>query len=120
MNEQQIAQRIAQPPIFYSIEGIRRDCQREFNSHWFDADSMRFFNSRVSSNVYATAKPNLWLFVSSERFDWSGRHPRLYSIRVYNSFTGNIDTIGEFQQYESYSAAHYHAARIAPDYEGEA
>lgn len=97
------------PERFYSTEDIRRHC--EYHTHWFDASSMRFFDSRIGSNVYPTNNPYITLFVSSERFDEKTK--RYYSIRSYDSRTHDIDTIGEFQQYDSSRQANREAKRIA-------
>lgn len=104
------------PETFYNTDQIEIDAQRH-GSHWFDVSSKRFFNSRVGYNVYPCANPYLTLFVSSERYTWSGNEPRLYSVRCYDSRTGNINTIGEFQEYRSSSAANNAAKRLAPTME---
>ena len=79
--------------------------------HWFDKSALRFFSSRISSHVYSV--PGGALFVSSEQFKGfrSEDGPRLYSIRSC-TFDGAIDTVGEFQQYESSKAAHTEALRL--------
>ena len=66
--------------------------------HFFSPSNMRFFSSRVHSEVY-----NGCYFVTSEKFDW--KSPRLYTVRKIES-NGDITTIGEFQQYDSRSKAH--------------
>jgi len=64
--------------------------------HFFEASSMHFFNSRISS--YTRGR----FFVTSERQDWE--KPRLYTVRVLNE-RGGIDSIGNFQEYSTLSAA---------------
>jgi hypothetical protein len=59
---------------YNTIDQIKAD-NKGIGNHWFDADTMRFFNSRVNRKVY-----DGHLFVSSEQFDSDS--PRLYSIRV--------------------------------------
>lgn len=59
--------------------------------HWFDADTLRFFKSRISNWDVITG-----YFISSER---GPNDQRLYSIRKGNFETGNVTTIGQFQQY---------------------
>ena len=76
-------------------------------SHWLDPASMRFFNSRLGQTVYPI--PGGALFISSERFDYSS--PRLYSVRSC-TWDGCIDTVGEFQQYATSTAAHSAASRL--------
>lgn len=86
---------------------------KEAGSHWFDADSMRFFRSRVGSGGYVHEDGRIF-FVSSERFVSStGWSPgRKYSVRVMTP-DGNVDTVGEFQQYASRSGADAAARRAA-------
>jgi hypothetical protein len=76
-------------------------------SHWFDRSAMRYFNSRIGERVHPV--PGGALFVSSEQFDWNS--PRLYSVRSC-TFEGSIDTVGEFQQYATNSAAHAAASSL--------
>jgi len=72
-----------------------RNIKRRHQGHWFDTDTMRFFRSRIAQT--ATVKDGKAYFVSSEQFNYSS--PRLYSVRVCDMETGEIDTLGEFQQY---------------------
>lgn len=95
--------------------------------HFFDKDSMRFFNSRVSEMVYPTFGDFGTLFVTSERDSGSsyGHHARFYTVRRAYWSTDNepgsstfgqdyisLETVGEFQQYMSRSGAHKAAKRI--------
>jgi len=68
--------------------------------HFFSPDTMRFFNSRIGSTV--KVKGTLAYFVTSER-DYA--QPRLYSLRVCNLDNGHMDTIGEFQAYQTRAQA---------------
>lgn len=97
-------------PTFYTVADIERHAAG--HTHWFDRDTKRFFNSRLGFNVYRTANPFFWLFVTSERNSW-GNHPRLYSVRSYDSRTREVDTVGEFQGYNSSAGANRAARRIA-------
>jgi len=78
-----------------------REVERAHPGHWFDVDTMKFFSSRVAQT--ATVKDGKAYFVSSEQYD--RRSPRLYSVRVCDMATGEIDTVGEFQEYETSSQA---------------
>ena len=54
------------------------DTAERCGSHWFDSDTMRFFNSRLCySTAIPTSDGSVW-FVSSER---DGNDPRFYTIR---------------------------------------
>ena len=78
--------------------------------HFFDRESMRFFNSRILSDVYR----GRW-FVTSERNDMPYSQPatRLYTVR-YVREDGTLETVGEFQQYETAYQAKK-AARLAAE-----
>ena len=80
-------------------------------SHWFDPAALRYFSSRISLTVYPV--PGGALFISSEQFRplYAAPEPRLYSVRSC-TLAGNIDTVGEFQQYRTRAAAHAAAARM--------
>ena len=70
--------------------------RRLHKGHWFDAVALRFFRSRFSEA--AVQHDGGYLFVSSERFDH--KTPRFYSVRFCDA-DGNIETIGDFQEYKS-------------------
>jgi len=78
--------------MFDTMDEVR-EANRAAGRHWFEPSTMRFFNSRIGSELYGNK-----YFISSERFDYNS--PRLYTIRyVYPD--GSITTIGNFQQYVS-------------------
>lgn len=105
------------PQIFYSTNEIVRDSRG--STHFFDTDAKRFFSSRIGQNAYRTANPFKTLFTTSEQFvmynGYSER--RKYSVRLYDSRTKNIDTVGEFQQYRSSREANTAAIRLIPTIE---
>ncbi len=72
--------------------------------YFFDTDTMRFFNSRVSNILYGGR-----YFVTSER---CGYDSRLYTVREA-LLNGTIATHVEFGQYRSRSGAHARAKRLA-------
>jgi hypothetical protein len=65
--------------------------------YFFEKSTMRFFNSRVFPNVYASARG--WYFVTSERMELTAQYPPKYTIRVMRA-DGNVDDASEFQQYD--------------------
>lgn len=84
-------------------------------NHFFDADTMRFFASRVLPYTWSAPGSHLTFFVTSERFE--GEYPlvdgpRLYTVRVFNLVTGDVNTHGPFQGYDTPEAA-FNAARDA-------
>ena len=64
-----------------------------YSGHFFDKDTMRFFNSKVYEGFYYDR-----FIITSEK--QSHAHDRKYSIRIICP-TGTIDTIGEFQGFSS-------------------
>jgi hypothetical protein len=66
--------------------------------YFFSPSSMRFFRSKIASQSVINGR----YFITSEQFD--ANSPRLYTIRIAND-DGSIDTVGEFQGYETVEAA---------------
>jgi len=71
-----------------------KNCNKSHGGHWFSTDTMKFFRCRLPKTVIAEK-----YFITSEQFDTNS--PRLFTIRSIEWETGKIDTIGEFQQFES-------------------
>jgi len=81
-------------------------------SHYFDADTMRFFSSRLLSGAvaldgYETKEGRRYLFVTSERDTYAGE-PRSYTVRMLTLGTVRddrpsveIDTVGGFQAFST-------------------
>lgn len=84
------------------------DMERKHYGHWFDRDTMRFFKSRIMSNIFPS-KTAIY-FVSSEQND---NRPRLFTVRKYDIKNDDISTIGEFQGYESKTKALTSALNLA-------
>lgn len=84
------------------ISNIRQHNKRA-GQHWFDKDTLAFFNGIVYPNTRTVKDDNGLnvgtLFVSSERCDWVDNAPRLYSVRMYRHDNHQVDTIGVFQGY---------------------
>lgn len=96
--------------------------RREHRGHWFDPGTLRFFRSRVARHAYESNDGRYRFFVSSEQHAYRDpysytlhRDPRLYSVRVQDTVTGAIDTVGTFQGYESRKAADNDARGYALD-----
>lgn len=91
------------PTTFANVDEVRK-ANKAINHHWFDRESMAFFNSQV---IGADKLINKRFFVTGEQFD--EKSPRLWSIR-YAKPDGAVETYGEFQAYETrrdaLSAAH--------------
>jgi len=69
--------------------------------HFFDPGAMRFFKSKVDTFIFGER-----FFVTSEQ---GPNDVRRYSVREAK-FDGSIDTIGEFQAYDSLTKARIAAA----------
>ena len=78
------------------LKQLARDC----GSYFFSPDTMRFFNSRVSNNVWGGR-----YFITSERYDYNT--PRRYTVREFTYSNGvlEFDTVGEFQEFPTMSQA---------------
>jgi hypothetical protein len=76
---------------------------RETGHHFFDADTLRFFRSRINARVYHAHATGVAYFVTSEQAPHS---PRRYTLRRFDQATGEVETVGEFLQYATRSAAH--------------
>ena len=61
---------------------------------WFSPEAMRFFGSKIESGPLKQK-----YFVTSEQFEDDS--PRLFTIRVYDPKTHQIDTVGDFQGYKT-------------------
>jgi hypothetical protein len=83
--------------------------------HWFDADTMRFFRSRLPQSAYANNTKEIAYFVTSEQFVPSEgpAHPRKYTVRSYDFRTRDIGTVGKFQQYRDDASATAAAKELA-------
>jgi len=75
---------------YRTIEDVKR-ANRQVGGHWFDADTMRWFNTVIESRLIGGK-----YFVTSERMDRD--QPKRYTVRRALP-DGGVDTVGEFQQY---------------------
>lgn len=99
------------PGEWLTIRQIR-GANRAAGQHWFDPDTLAFFNSRIHQRVYGGR-----FFVTSERDDypngaWDGE--RRYTVRRAED-DGTISTFGEFGQYPTAREAHSAARRAAEE-----
>ena len=89
--------------IYGSIDQVRQANERS-GYHFFDQSTLRFFSSRVLSNIYGGR-----YFVTSERGPGMAR---AYTLRRVND-NGSIATVGEFQSYATARQAKAAALRQA-------
>ena len=84
---------------YQDIEEIKQ-ANKELGHHWFDTDTMKFFNCRIHGGVIRGK-----YFVTSEASDILNQ-PRRYSIRSADE-TGAIQTHNGFGNYASVQMAEY-------------
>lgn len=71
---------------------------KESGQHWFDEGAMRFFNTKIET------KPNVAnMFITSEYME--DPNEKRYTWRVFNLKTNKVETLGEFQKYETLEEA---------------
>ena len=82
-----------------------QNLNRRSGFFFFSQDTTRFFRSRYPDE--AIIKGNDAFFITSEKFVSSDgtSQPRKFTIRKANLSTGDVDTVGEFQQFSSKSQA---------------
>ena len=90
---------------YASIDHIKV-ANAERGHYFFDPATMRFFRSKIASRSVINGR----YFITSEQFDATS--PRLYTIRICHD-DGTIDTVGEFQQYETVAAAKRVASQLS-------
>ncbi len=96
----------------YSIRDLQAHYERKTSGHWFEPSTMRFFRSRLNEKLYyceRLTEPSVILFISSEQ---GPNGIRRYTIRSYAPETGEIDTVGDFQQYKTLNAAKRAAEKL--------
>lgn len=93
---------------FDSIHDIEI-ASRNVGSHWFDADTKRFFRSRVMAEVFQGAGGIY--FVSSEK---GPNGVRRFTVRKFNPVDADISTFGPFNELTREKALR--VARIAAEY----
>ena len=79
-----------------SIDLVKQT-NRRAGRYFFSPGATRFFRSRYPNYAYRVG--NRAYFVTSEQFD--DHSPRLFTVRVCDMTTGEVDTVGEFQEYRT-------------------
>lgn len=84
----------------FSMECQLARYNSDFGNHWFDADSKRFFRSRIGM-IYHGRSPADWnIFISSEQHAplYGYPDPRRYTVRQL-CIDGSIRDLSAFQRY---------------------
>jgi len=86
---------------------------KQHGQFFFEPATLRFFRSRIGQEVYEGIGGVY--FTTSEQFVPSSGTPakRLYTVRKFDPATGDVDTLGEFQQYASASGARMAAIKAS-------
>lgn len=79
-----------------------KEANKKAGKYFFEPDTMRFFNSRVVSEVYTTLWGNYAFFVTREI---NPSNQLRYSVREFNKQTGDVRTHGEFFGYKTKAVA---------------
>jgi hypothetical protein len=81
-----------------------RDLYAELNpnGHWFDKRTLEFFASQLPATAELIGE--CAYFVSSEKKGFTSSE-RAFSVRCFNTKTGDIGTVGDFLGYETKAAA---------------
>ncbi len=81
-------------------------------SHWWDHTTMRYFQSRISAEVFQGIGGIY--FVSSERNRCSMYNDvRAYTVRCFDPDTLNLSNASDFGGYATRSGARIHAKRLS-------
>ena len=88
----------------YLISEVKTLAENGHSKYWFSADTIRFFNSRISDLCWKI-KDKIY-FISSEKQPENNlkKYNRLYTIRLC-LLDGEIKTINEFQEYKTINEA---------------
>jgi hypothetical protein len=100
----------------YSIKGIKEHYkQTKPGGHWFDKDTMRFWESVIYPNVYITpCDGSLVYFVTSEA-QYDPSLPHKFSVRSYDIKNAEIDTVSKHDTLElAYACAKFIAGATVP------
>ena len=90
---------------FNSILEIEQH-NKAIGHHWFDADSLRFFSSRINDELFGSLGD---VFISSEKH--SSDYARFYTVRQITPRGSITSVAGGFQAYSSMSSAKSAARR---------
>lgn len=93
--------------MFKSITEVAR-ANKRIEQHWFDAETLEHWNTKIIDNQLNTLPNGRQFFVSSD--DWDGESPGLTIREVLPS--GKINTIGEGREYATYGDAFAAAGKL--------
>lgn len=83
---------------------------RKSGSKWFDRDTMIFWGTVIEANPN---KDNI--FITSE-WDSIDKENRRYTLRHFNVYTNQVETVGDFLQYETLKEAREGRRKVGDKY----
>jgi len=86
-----------------------QECARVCKSHFFDEDTKRFFQSKISDAAYHDGRGGAYFYTSEK----GPNMIRAYTVRRYDPESCGVETVGHFQQYKTGTQAKSAAKRIA-------
>lgn len=92
----------------YSINAIIKDYKKHNpQGHWFDADTMSYWGTRFVGGTYVTPCDGSRVYFVTEEDNFA-QDARLFSVRVYDFTTHEVDTLS-WQQDTTAQQAHQRA-----------
>ncbi len=85
----------------YAIDTVKSRAENGKSPHFFDADTMRFFSSRISEKTWELKDSDEIYFITSEADNSRIKHAgsvRQYTVRSCGK-DGNIEKVSEFQEF---------------------
>ena len=92
------------------------DLNAKAGQYFFSPETMKFFNSRVGGEAFE--KDGIAYFITSEKFTMFPEHisePRKFTLRSMDMKTGDVRTVGEFQQFNTEAQAKKKLKEIVGD-----
>ena len=86
---------------------------RATGSHWWDADTMGYFGTKVKSPVYSGPGGHYFVTRDGTGFDWKEKNSFGYTVRSYNETSNDIRSVLGIAKYETYEEAEDVAIRAA-------
>ncbi len=93
-----------------SIETVKKLNQNN-GFHFFSSGAMKFFDTELNEKVFVSKNKLKAFFTTSEQFD--EHSSRRHTVRVCNLKTGDVETVGKFQEFFNEPQALKHALNLS-------
>lgn len=105
-------------PSMWHVKDLISDYNRTSSGHFFDKDTMRFFNSRVIEYFRGDGEKAYFITIEKNRFDSNSK--RLFTVREvkrvkvksFHGYKYSIETVEEFQGFKTSAAAKKHIEKL--------